>query len=232
MNKAAKLSENQLISAKASFELNGFLVLPRFFSDDLINTAQKTVDQVKSASPLNVVVDDLETGVCSVLGLLLPDIVHSNCTKINDLHLQQPAIRALARDKKLVTILWTLLEFALPFATAFISRKTAQGLHIDSLYMTPRAQKHLIAAWGALEYTHEDAEQLEYFPANHSIEPMKFKDGSYHASDDEKPAWECYIDLEITWKLLTGRKSSAQKGVAFIGMRTSATTAVRLRTRR
>jgi phytanoyl-CoA hydroxylase len=217
MNKIAKADKKEMLSYKTSFDQHGFLVLPSFFDDDIINEALNAVELVKTARSMDVVADDLETGERSVLSLLPPDAVKRGRMKINDLYLQHPEIRALALDNRLAAILGNLLEHTPALCNSlYFEKGSAQGLHMDSFYMTPRTPLHLIAVWVALEDAHEDAGPLEYFPGSHLIEPMKFSTGSYHANEDEMPAWRTYVDAEITSTDLKKRSFAAKKGDVFI----------------
>ena len=217
MDKDPKYAKNELASQKASFEQDGFLVLPKFFGNDVIDEVQTTVDLVKFKRPFNVVVDDLVTGERSVLGLLAPETIERGRLKINDLYLQQPKMRRLALAKDLVNILHALLGFAPALCNSlYLEKDSEQGLHIDSLYMTPRTPWHLIAAWVALEDAHKDAGQLEYLPGSHLIEPMRFSNGGYHANDNEMPVWRDYINNAVARAKLKKLTFSAKKGDVFI----------------
>ena len=217
MNRNPSQAESEVASQKTAFDRDGFLVLPRFFGDDVVDEVQRAVDLVKLARPLNVVVDDLETGARSVLGLLSPDAVRRGRVKINDLYLQQPEMRDLALAENLVAILRALLGFTPALCNSlYFEKGSSQPLHIDTLYMTPRTPLHLIAAWVALEDAHMDAGQLEYFPRSHLIEPMRFSDGGYHANDNEMAAWRDYIGTAVARAKLRKLAFSAKKGDVFI----------------
>ena len=137
--------------------------------------------------------------------------------KINDLHLQLGAVRDLALSDKLMPVVQRLLGHVPALCNSlYLEKGSGQDRHVDSLYMTPSTPLHLIAAWIALEDTHEDAGQLEYFPQSHRIEPMVFSNGTYHFIENEMVKWRGYMDENIDRMKLRRGTFSAKKGDVFI----------------
>jgi len=200
-----------------AFARDGFLILPAFFDDAAIARVQSAIDRVKLARPNDVVIDNLENGECTVLGLMTPTQIAHDRMKINDLYLGTPEIRDMALAPDLVPVLWALLGQVPALCNSlYLEKGSAQEPHVDALYMTPRTERHLIASWVALEDSHADAGPLEYFPGSHVLPQMRFADGSLHAQDAEMPAWREYIRARIAEAGLEKRAFSARKGDVFI----------------
>src|ERR1700757_2105939 len=158
-----------------AFAQNGVVILPGLFSEGELDVVQAAIERVKHARPLDVVVDDLENGDRTVLGLMTPEAARSHRIKINDLYLRTAEIRNLALAPNLVRILWALLGYVPALCNSlYLEKGSAQAPHVDVLYMTPRTPMHLIAAWVALEDVHEEAGPLEYFPGTLLISPYRF----------------------------------------------------------
>jgi phytanoyl-CoA hydroxylase len=209
--------QNRMAGYLDAFARDGFLVLPEFFDGAAIGGVQAAIDAVKQARPLDVVIDHLETGERTVLGLMPPDKIQRARMKINDLYLSVPEIRAMALAPELVPILWALLGHVPALCNSlYLEKGSTQAPHVDSLYMTPRSQGHLIAIWVALEDAHADAGPLEYFPGSHLIEQMKFSDGSYHEIFAEAADWQNYMTEKIVAAGLRKQRFMAKKGDVFI----------------
>ncbi|HTJ64508.1 MAG TPA: phytanoyl-CoA dioxygenase family protein [Alphaproteobacteria bacterium] len=209
--------QDELAAQKAFFEANGFLVLPGFFSDTAIDTVQETIDRVKAERPFDVVIDNLENGDRTVLGLMSPEDLLRDRIKINDLYLRQPVIRDMALAANIVPILRALLGHTPALCNSlYLEKGSSQDPHVDSLYMTPHTPGSLIAIWVALEDSRPDAGELEYFPGSHLIAPMIFSGGTEHVVEAEMPQWRAYIDGEIAKRNLKKVRFSAKKGDLFI----------------
>jgi ectoine hydroxylase-related dioxygenase (phytanoyl-CoA dioxygenase family) len=202
---------------QAQFERDGFLVLPAFFDARSIAAAQADIDAVKLARPFDVVIDNLENGDRTVLGLMTPEAIAHDRMKINDLYLFHENFRGLALSPPLLALLNQLLGHTPALCNSlYLEKGSAQQPHVDSLYMTPRTRNHLIAAWVAMEDSDLDAGPLEYFPGSHRIEPMVFSDGGYHFNQAEMARWGEYMHEAVTRAGLQKLNFSAKKGDVFI----------------
>jgi ectoine hydroxylase-related dioxygenase (phytanoyl-CoA dioxygenase family) len=209
--------QNRMADYIEAFSRDGFLVLPNFFDGTVIESLQADIDAVKHERPYDVVIDNLENGERTVLGLMQPDAVWRDRMKINDLYLTRPQTRDLALAPDLVPILWALLGHVPALCNSlYLEKGSDQGAHVDSLYMTPRTQGHLIATWVALEDAHEDAGPLEYFPGSHKIEQMRFSDGTYHEIANETQLWQEYMASRVAEAGLQKRIFKARKGDVFV----------------
>jgi len=209
--------QNRMAAYIETFSRDGFLVLPKFFDEAVVESVQADVDAVKRERPYDVVIDNLETGERTVLGLMQPAAVWRDRMKINDLYLTRPKIRDFALAPDLVPILWALLGHVPVLCNSlYLEKGSDQSAHVDSLYMTPRTQGHLIASWVALEDAHEDAGPLEYFPGSHKIEQMRFSDGGYHEIAEEQHIWHAYMAERVADAGLEKRIFKARSGDVFI----------------
>lgn len=209
--------QNRMADYIAAFMQDGVLILPGFFSDAELGAVQTAIDTVKRARPLDVVIDDLENGDRTVLGLMTPEAVQTHRMKVNDLYLGTAEIRSQALAPRLVPILWGLLGHVPVLCNSlYLEKGSAQEAHVDALYMTPRTPGHLIAAWVALEDAHEEAGPLEYFPGSHRIAPYVFSGGSHHAQDEEMTDWRAYMAEALAHAGLEKRKFLARKGDVLI----------------
>ncbi len=200
-----------------AFMQDGVLILPGFFDQATLAPVQAAIDAVKRARPLDVVIDDLENGDRTVLGLMTHEDVQNHRMKVNDLYLCAPEIRGQALAPSLVPVLWGLLgHIPVLCNSLYLEKGSEQDPHVDALYMTPRTPGHLIAAWVALEDAHEDAGPLEYVPGSHRIPPYLFEGGRQHALAAEMPAWRAYMAQAVADAGLETRRFFARKGDVLI----------------
>jgi phytanoyl-CoA hydroxylase len=129
------MSVTGLGEQKAFFEREGYLILPGFFSADSIDHFQGVIEHVKRLQPFDAVLDDLETGERTVLGLLSPEQVAQRRIKLYDLHLRAFPIRALALAEPIVPLLEALLGHVPALChSLYLGKGSAQPLHVDALY--------------------------------------------------------------------------------------------------
>lgn len=201
--------------ARESFERDGYLFLPGFFSAGQIDAARAAFTKVLEQRPFDVVVDSLVDGKRTFWG-------HAAATetrhfKFNDLYLVSPEIRKMVLDNRLSEILKELLgEPPVLCNSLNFEKGSGQPKHIDSLFMTPETPHHLIATWTAFEDVHPDAGPLIYYPGSHKIPLFTFKDGSHHSTNDELPAWNTYIEAQLKERGLEEKIFEAKKGDVFI----------------
>lgn len=201
----------------ADFSKNGFAIYPGFFSNSVIDAAVKGIDQTKQSKPDDIVVDMLDTGERTVLALLSDTDIQHRRMKINDLFLTMPEVRSVALDERVVAELKGLLgNVPVLCNSLYFEKGSAQPMHIDSLYMTPRTPKHLIAIWVALEDTDDNAGPLEYYPGSHLIEQMRFSNGSYHFISEEMGKWNAYMEQSVARMGLKKERFAARKGDVFV----------------
>jgi ectoine hydroxylase-related dioxygenase (phytanoyl-CoA dioxygenase family) len=199
------------------FGRNGYVVLPRFYDATEIDALVEQIEKRKAERPLHVIVDRLDTGERTSLGLLSPDEIRTVRMKINDLFLDMEPVRELALSSRLGSLLAALFGHRPVLCNSLLlERGSAQPPHVDSIYMTPQTSGHLIASWVALEDAHDDAGPLEYFPGSHLIPPMRFSNGTYHFEPNEMPRWEEYMRSNVAKRGIEKKTFSAKKGDVFI----------------
>lgn len=195
----------------------GYAVLPRFYSEAETDAARAAVAHAWTNRPSRVVVDDLHTNQRMKIGDVGEEARHSHRFKVNDLYLEYESIRRLALNARITPILKALLA-ATPVLCNSLNflHGSAQGDHVDALYMTPRSQGHLIAIWIALEDCHLDAGPLRYYPGSHKISQYVFSTGSNHFVPEEMPLWSRYMEDEVSRLGLSAQTFAAKRGDVFI----------------
>lgn len=207
---------DQVAHWSSEFQRDGFLALPKFFSEEEIDRVVGAIERLKRERPHEIVVDDLVTGERTFLAVA-HDPAHGHF-KFNDLHLALGEVREIALSPMLSALLRSVLRGERPvlcFSLNFV-QGSAQPIHIDSLYMTPKTPAHLVATWVALEDVHPNAGPLVYFPGSHKIPLYTFSDGTHHARQEEMPAWSAYIESEMRNRGIAAETFLAQKGDLFI----------------
>lgn len=200
---------------RASFEEEGYLFLPGFFSGNVIDAARAAFTRLLQLRPFDVVVDSLVTGKRSFWGHAAG--TETRNFKFNDLYLVCPEIRQMVLDQRLSGILRELLgEPPVLCNSLNFEKGSGQPKHIDSLFMTPETPHHLIATWTAFEDVHPDAGPLIYYPGSHKIPLYTFKDGTHHSSPEELPAWTAYIEAQLRERGMEEKIFEAKKGDVFI----------------
>lgn len=199
------------------WERDGYYILPGFYSSAEIDTAAQA--QVKVWEPANprVVVDNLRTNERKLLADVTEEERAAHSFKVNDLYLEVHQVRHLALNKRMTPILETLLGDR-PVLCNSLSFEfgSQQPDHVDSLYMTPQTDGHLIAIWVALEDCHPDAGPLRYYPGSNKIPAYIFSNGGRSAIPEEMDQWSAYIADNLTSRGLTPHHFPAKKGDVFI----------------
>ncbi len=195
-----------------SWTRDGWLHLPVFFASDAISRVNELVDQLWSARPRNITVDDVDRGQRCRMSEL-DDSARPHRIKINDLYLIAPAIREVLLDARLVAIVRDLLADEPVLCNSLnLEHSSAQEYHADSLYMTPGSPDGLIACWIALEDVTPGSGPLRLYPASHRIAPFVFSDGSVHAHPGEMTQWAAYMQREIDTRQLEPVSVHAKAG--------------------
>ena len=215
-NTANARGADQIQEWAAQFQRDGFLALSKFFSEEEIDPALTAVERLTRERANEIVVDDLATGERTFLAVARDP--ERGRFKYNDLYLALSEVRDLALSPVLSRLLRALLREERPvlcFSLNFV-QGSAQPIHIDSLYMTPKTPAHLVATWIALEDAHPDAGPLVYYPASHKIPLYTFSDGTRQARQEEMPNWSAYIESEMRRRGIEAERFLAGKGDLFI----------------
>jgi phytanoyl-CoA hydroxylase len=209
--------DRDIAALRAHWDANGFAVLPKFYSDDLVSAAQAAERAAWTDRESPVVVDDMNIDRRSRIVDVDTQSRTAHRFKVNDLYLVAEEIRRLALNDRITPILKALLGHtpALCNSLNFMFGST-QGDHVDSLYMTPRSRGHLIAIWVALEDCEWDAGPLRYYPGSHRIVQYVFSTGSNHNVPDEMPEWDAYMQDQVAKHQLAAKTFEARRGDVFI----------------
>jgi ectoine hydroxylase-related dioxygenase (phytanoyl-CoA dioxygenase family) len=201
---------------RAQFAETGYLVLPRHFTEAEIDAVTEGTNATLRSHAMEIVVDNLLDGERTFYGLARNR--EAQQLKINDLYLGVGEVRELALEPRLSALLRALLKGMRPVLcnTLTLIKGSGQPVHIDSLFMTPQTPHHLVAGWIAFEDVDPAAGPLVYYPGSHQIPLYRFRDGSHHASNEELPAWNDYIQREIEQRGLEKKIFLARKGDVFI----------------
>jgi ectoine hydroxylase-related dioxygenase (phytanoyl-CoA dioxygenase family) len=196
---------------------DGYVVLPKFYSDAEIDAAEAAKDQAWAEPTSRVVVDDLDRDVRLRIGDVDSTARIAHRFKVNDLYLESTAVRRLALNRRLSPILKSLLRNTPVLCNSLhFEHGSTQADHVDSLYMTPRSRGHLLAIWVAREDCHMDAGPLRYYPGSHKIEQYVFSTGSNHTVSDEMGQWSAYMQDQVAQRGLKPQVFAAQRGDVFI----------------
>lgn len=201
---------------RVEWERDGVLILPRFFSDQQVAVVLEALARAWRERG-HVTVDDLHTNLRMKLRSVDPQSRKDHIFKVNDLYLEFEELRDISLDPRMVEILAELLGARPTLCTTLsLERSTQQEDHIDSLYMTPRTDGHLVATWMALEDVDPAAGPLRYFPGSHKLPLFRFKDGSHHASPEEHPAAIRHITEQCRMNKIEAKMYCPRKGDVLI----------------
>jgi phytanoyl-CoA hydroxylase len=208
-------------SDRAHFFDQGYVVLPGFTTDEEVAVVNAAVDRVwddKSIyNPITISAyagtpDYTETYVRNV-----DDRARRLGHKLNHLYLYDHQVLDLLLSDKAMAVLGDLLEGTpLLFNGLNLETGSEQRYHYDTFYMPPMAQDRMAVLWFALEDVEEGSGELQYYPGSHRIPPYRFSHGEIWAIDEEMPAFDEYIDVQLADRGLTPQRFRGAKGDVFI----------------
>lgn len=136
---------------------------------------------------------------------------------INDLFLTEAAIRRIALQPFLVSCVGVLMGTVPILAQSLNFRwGSNQGLHVDTLYLPPPTEGHIVAIWIAMEDILPESGPLTYTPGSHLIPPLRFEGGKLFLPVAEAGRWDNYIATEIASRDLKPETFCAKKGDVLI----------------
>lgn len=149
--------DSEMQSSAIQFVEKGFIVLKGFYSSEEVTRLNQEVDRLKSSGT----VDYNYTGK-----KIMESFKHSKM--IN---------QDFFRNKRLLSLLNFLMgKEIVPFHTINFIQGSEQKAHSDSIHMTTEPEGYLIAAWTALEHTHEKNGPLFYYPESHKLPYITCRD--------------------------------------------------------
>lgn len=209
--------EGDLRKMAEDWERDGFAVLPGFYPAQALQPALDGLDRVWATRDRRIVVDDMDTLERLPLRKVDDARRRQHRFKVNDLYLEQVAVRQLALNPRLTPILRTLLGHAPALCNSLsFEHGSEQPDHVDALYMAPETPGHLVAAWIAMEDCLPGAGRLRYYPGSHRIPPYVFSNGGTRHVPEEMPAWHAYMQERVAAMGLEPREFAARKGDVFI----------------
>lgn len=202
---------------RRSWQDNGFLVLPGFYTEAEISAVSAAYARVWTDLPADVVVDTTGDTRRRIRASDLTEAERKQSFKVNDLYLTDQRVREVALAERLVPVLGELLgDQPVVCNTLSLEFGSQQVEHLDTLFMTPQTDGALVATWMALEDVHPDAGPLRYYPESNHIEPYRFSTGSFHVYQPEMEAWGDYMAREVQRHGLAESRFLARAGDLFI----------------
>jgi phytanoyl-CoA hydroxylase len=200
---------------------NGYLVLPKLFTDDEVAAVTGAVDRAwADRSIYNNLTISAFTGTEKYVETYLRNVdpaARQFRHKLNHLYLYEPRVLDLLYQDKLYGVLAELLGGKpLLFNGLNMEQGTEQRMHIDTFYMPPRTFGKMVATWLALENIHPDSGPLSYYPKSNQIPAYKFSHGNIWALQDEMPAFDAYYDKKLADRQLKPEGFCPKKGDVFI----------------
>jgi phytanoyl-CoA hydroxylase len=130
------------------FDIKGYAILKRFFSEQQMDEVNQTIDQL-----LNEKKVQFKYG-----------------RKIMFAYKKSEALEKIGKDQRLMEILSSLIGTrAVLFQSINFLQGSEQHTHSDSIHMTTFPLGKLIAVWVALEDIYEDNGPLHYYPGSHLL---------------------------------------------------------------
>jgi len=142
----SKNNQEQLLN----FEEKGFMILRNFYSSEDIEKCNQEVDRLLKEKKT----DFNYTG-----------------KKLMEAYKESEFIdQQFFKNKQLLNLMaFAMGKPILPFHTIHFIEGSEQKAHSDSIHMTTEPEGYLIAAWTALEDTHEGNGPLFYYPGSHRL---------------------------------------------------------------
>ncbi len=140
----------ELKTAINNFIDKGFIILKGFYSDKEINALNTEVERLKKSGT----VDFNYTGKKIMESFKYSEMINKD----------------FFRNPRLLSLLNFLMgKNIVPFHTINFIQGSEQKAHSDSIHMTTEPEGYLIAAWTALEATHDNNGPLFYYPESHKL---------------------------------------------------------------
>jgi hypothetical protein len=213
---APALDESQV----ASWERNGFLLLPGILSQDEVARICETVDAEWANTGGNDHQIDLLSGPNAFRTFPLssaPEGSRAEAYKLNNLFARRSTIRGVALSARIRPILAQLLEGEPLICNSLnFERGSQQPFHIDSWYMPPPVEGRMVAAWFALDDVDATNGPLVYYPGSHRIPPYRFSHGRLNEIAEERPQCDAYLKGELEARALRETELHGKKGDVFI----------------
>ncbi|PYR51669.1 MAG: hypothetical protein DMF89_05185 [Acidobacteria bacterium] len=207
---------------EASWDNDGYVVLPRLFSQEQVGRMNALVDELwatRKSDDRDLIID-VFIGTPNERRIRFrnaPDEARFAPYKLDDVYLVSDLARAMVLDKKLVRVLDRLLVGSpVAFNSLTFERGSQQDFHFDTFYMPPSVPNKMCASWIALEDIDESAGPLVFYPGSHKIPPYYFSDGRLNVTLEELGSFREYIGRELENRGLRPVTFPARAGDVFI----------------
>lgn len=206
---------------KQQFFEQGFLQLPGYLSTDAADTVNRAVDRAwDDKSIYNPLTVSAFTGTANYTETYLreaPAGTRDAGYKLNHLYLYDHSTMELLLGDRVQQLVSELIDGTpLLFNGLNLEYGSGQRFHNDTLYMPPRVSDKMVVVWFALEDITVAAGALRYYPKSHLIPPYVFSHGEIWALNDEMPAFDRYMDEQLSRRELVSECFEAKKGDAFV----------------
>jgi ectoine hydroxylase-related dioxygenase (phytanoyl-CoA dioxygenase family) len=193
------------------FAQNGYLILSKFFDAALMTRMKRRIDKIWETRSQNqfLVIDayigaDTQDKYRRCQFSEIEKEARDFPNKINDLHLEDPLVRDIVTDARLVAALRGLLGASpLVCSSLLLERGSEQGAHFDTFFMPPKTPNMMAASWVAIDPVGETNGPLFYYPKSHLIPPYHFSNGGINMIVSELPAANAHIDRVVSENGLT-----------------------------
>jgi phytanoyl-CoA hydroxylase len=208
-------------SDRAHFFDDGYLVLRQFATADEVAVVNRAVDRVwNDKSIYNPVTVSAYTGTPEYTETYIrrvDDRARAMGSKLNHLYLYDHAVLDLLVSDKVMDVVGNLIEGTpLLFNGLNLEQGSQQRFHFDTFYMPPLSENRMAVLWFALEDVEPGSGELQYYPRSHTIPPYRFSHGEIWALNDEMPAFDEYIEVQLGDRGLKPEKFRGASGDVFI----------------
>lgn len=175
---------------------NGFMIIPKFFSDDRIDELERSIEGCLNEKELRAY----------------------KTSRIQDLWSKNAQVDGLFRSPELLKLLSFIFgKEVIPFQTINFYKGTQQAAHSDSIHFTTEPFGYLLAVWIALEDIKEGSGELMYYRGSHLLPFVTNNDYSHgntrwKINASHYSSYEKKIKDIIAEKRLLPEKFAAKKG--------------------
>ena len=180
---------------------NGFVVIPNFFTDSLIEDVKADVNN----KGFNL---DFEIKT------------FRNEVRIQDLWMYSDSVKKISSDPKILEILEMLYgREAIPFQTLNFRVGTQQRAHSDTIHFSSIPSKFMCGVWVALEDTTPENGAVFYYPKSQNLQEYNFShfiDNPLDSSYNNYKDYEDFIESIVAVKNFEKKPFYAKKGDVLI----------------
>jgi phytanoyl-CoA hydroxylase len=206
---------------RAHYFDEGYMVLRQFATAEEVAAVNRAVDRVwDDKSIYNPVTISAYAGTPDYAETYMRNVddkARQLGHKLNHLYLYDHTVLDLLVSDKVLGVVGDLIEGTpLLFNGLNLEQGSEQRFHFDTFYMPPLSENRMAVLWFALEDIEPGSGELHYYPRSHTIPPYRFSHGEIWALNDEMPAFDEYIDVQIADRGLKPERFRGASGDVFI----------------